>query len=285
MKLNESTDNPKSIKYFVKKYIDSIKEGLKEKVVVDFPAGSGVTTSILKDIGAKVRPFDLFPEYFNIESITCERADINEGIPMMDDETDMVICQEGIEHFSDQLRAFKEFNRILKKGGKLVITTPSYSNLEARFSYFIFESENHKKMPPNEIDDVWMSDKSISKEIYHGHIFLVGLQKLRIIGRLAGFTVHEIQYVRLSKGSVFLFPVFYPLILVSSILRYYRNLKKNKNLSYEFKKKVYGDQLRMNISPRNLLNKHTFIVFEKEKNLDDVDFSDQSISKKFGDLT
>jgi SAM-dependent methyltransferase len=285
MSQNENIDNPKSIKYFVKKYLDTIKEDLKEKVVVDFPAGSGVTTSLLKDLGAYAQPFDLFPEYFTVENLECKRADINESIPMEAGQADMVICQEGIEHFSDQLKAFKEFNRILKKQGRLIITTPSYSNLAARFSYFIFESENHKKMPPNEIDDIWMSDKSISNEIYHGHIFLVGLQKLRIIGKLSGFKIREMRYVRLSKGSLFLFPLFYPIILISSLLRYTRNLNKNKNLDHGFKKQVYGDQLRMNISIKNLLNKHTFLVFEKEVNHADVDFSSQSVSKKFADLT
>ncbi|MGB0887585.1 MAG: class I SAM-dependent methyltransferase [Vicingaceae bacterium] len=37
-----------------------------------------------------------------------------------DASSDYLICQEGIEHFSDQLASFKEFNRVLKKGGRLI---------------------------------------------------------------------------------------------------------------------------------------------------------------------
>ena len=88
----------------------------------------------------------------------------------------------------------------------------------------LFESETTKRMPPNEIDDIWMEDKSVSEEIYHGHIFLIGLQKLRILAKLAGFKIQEIKYVRLSKGSLFLFLLFYPLILISSYLRYHRRI-------------------------------------------------------------
>lgn len=160
--LDQHVSNPKSIKYYVKRYLESLKTELKNKVIIDIPAGSGTTSKILFDMGAKVESFDLFPEYFIPENIKCKRADILEKIPLNDNYADMLICQEGIEHFSDQLKVFKECNRVLRNNGKLLITTPSYSNLSAKFNYLLFESENNKLMPPNEIDDIWMSDKAIT---------------------------------------------------------------------------------------------------------------------------
>jgi SAM-dependent methyltransferase len=215
------------------------------------------------------------------DKIKCERADIIKGMPINDKSVDMLICQEGIEHFSDQLKVLKEFNRVLTKGSELLITTPSYSNLSAKFSYMLFESEISKKMPPNEIDDIWMSDKSIINEIYHGHIFLIGLQKLRVLGKLSGFGIKEIKYLRLSKGSVFLFPFFYPLILIRSLLVYRRQLQRNKNIEINKKKNVYKEQLLININPANLLNKHTFITFIKECDAGAVDFRNEEIIKNF----
>lgn len=220
---------------------------------------------MLREHGARVESFDLFPEYFLVKDSVCTRADISEGIPVENQHADMVVCQEGIEHFSDQLKAFKEFNRVLKNGGRLVLTTPSYSNLSSKLSYLLFESETSRQMPPNEIDDIWMSDKSITPAIYHGHIFLIGLQKLRILGRLSGFKMRNIRYIRLSKGSLLLFPLLYPLILASSLFRYARNIKKHTELPVDYKKQVYREQLLINISPKNLLNHHIFVVFEKEK--------------------
>lgn len=278
-------DNPKSPKYYVKRYLESIHADLKGKIVVDMPAGTGVTTEILMNSGAKVEAFDLFPEYFMLKNVECKRADIADGMPLPDHYADMVICQEGIEHFSDQLKAFKEFNRVLKLQGSLLITTPGYSHLAAKMSHLLFESETNKSMPPNEIDDIWMSDKSITPEIYHGHIFLIGLQKLRILAKLAGFRIRENKYVRLSKGSLFLFPFFYPFIFVSSVLRYYRNLRKNENIPLSHKKSVYREQLAINISPKNLLNKHTFIIFEKEKDVADLDFRLESAVRQFDKTT
>ncbi|MFA5972430.1 MAG: class I SAM-dependent methyltransferase [Lentimicrobiaceae bacterium] len=273
--------NPKSPKFYVKKYLDSIKEELKNKIVLDIPAGNGVTTEILLENGAKVEAFDLFPEYFMLKNIECKRADIVDKIPTMDNYADMLICQEGIEHFSDQLKTFKEFNRVLKTNGKLLITTPSYSNLASKLSYLLFESENTKLMPPNEIDDIWMADKTLTNEIYHGHIFLIGLQKLKIIAKLSGFKIKEIRYLRISKGSLFLFPFFYPLIFISSYLRFFKNIKKHKEIPKIYMKNVYTEQLKININPKNLLNKHTFIIFEKEKELKNIDFRFDNIMKPF----
>lgn len=270
--INKHVLNPKSPKFHIKKFLINIKNDLKNKIILDIPAGDGATTEILIEIGAKVEAYDLFPEYFMLKDFECKRADIIDKIPVADNYADMLICQEGIEHFSDQLKVFKEFNRVLKQKGELIITTPSQSNLASKFNYLLFESETSKLMPPNEIDDIWMADKNLTSEIYYGHIFLVGLQKLRIIGKLTGFKIKEIKYVRLSKGSLFLFPFFYPIIFISSYLRYFKNLKKNIDVPKEHKIKVYKEQLAINLNPSNLINHHTFIIFEKEKDFKDVDF-------------
>jgi len=279
--IDKHINNPKSIKYYLKRYLESIKTELINKIVIDVPSGNGATSEILMKLGAKVEAFDLFPEYFMLKNIECKRADIMNKIPLNDDYADMLICQEGIEHFSDQLKVFKEFNRVLKTKGKLIITTPSYSHLSAKFSYLLFESEASKLMPPNEIDDIWMADKTITNEIYYGHIFLIGLQKLRVLGKLSGFQISEIKYVRLSKGSLFLFPFFYPLILIRSFSAYYRNIRKDKNLSMNLKKDSYKEQLLININPKNLLSKHTLMIFEKEKNVSDINFSNENSIKVF----
>ncbi len=282
--LDAHVNNPKSPKFYVKRFLESRKDAIKGRLAIDIPAGNGATSEILLALGANVEAFDLFPEYFMLESIECKQADVMKEIPVADQHADWVICQEGIEHFSDQLKVFKEFNRILKKNGKLLITTPSYSNLAAKFSYLLFESESTKQMPPNEIDDIWMSDKNVNPDIYHGHIFLVGLQRLRTLAKLAGFKIESVEYVRVSKGSLALFPLFYPFILVSSLLRYFRNLKRNQGVPLAWKKNVYGEQLKINISLKNLLNRHTFVSFRKEQELSDVNFRAENVVKPFGKI-
>jgi SAM-dependent methyltransferase len=268
--VDPNVNNPKSPKFHVKKYLNRIKEELKGKVVVDMPAGNGVTSEILMELGSQVEAFDLFPEYFLVKGIECKKADINAGLPLPPNYADYVICQEGIEHFNDQLKAFTEFGRVLKMGGKLIVTTPSYSNIAARLSYVLFESEYfHKLMPPNEIDSVWFGDKT-NKKIYYGHIFFLGLQKMRVLARVSGFKLSEIIYMRVNKMALFLFPFYYPFIFLSSYYTYFKAMKKNESIDYEAKKKVYKEQLRINISPKVLLDRHSFVVFEKEFEAENV---------------
>ncbi|HOI32867.1 MAG: class I SAM-dependent methyltransferase [Bacteroidales bacterium] len=276
-------DNPRSIKYHVKKYLITNSKFFKGKKVVDFPAGNGVTSRILREIGAVPIPLDLFPEYFEIEGLKCERANIREGLPIEGNSVDALICQEGIEHFSDQYGALKEFGRVLKINGTLLITTPNYSNIRARLSYFLSESERfNSTMPPNELDSIWMSQQEITNEIYFGHIFLIGIQKLRVLAKLSGFRIKKYHFTRIKSTSLILLPFFYPFILLSNWIAYQKNIRKNKDYSLGIKKEVYGEIFKLGISPRVLVGGNLMIEFEKEQDFSTVAQGLRSRPKEFG---
>lgn len=276
-------DNPKSIKYYVKRYLQSHADLFKGKDVIDFPAGNGITSKILREIGANPIPMDLFPEYFEIPGMECVRANIHEGLPMVHKSVDGLICQEGIEHFSDQFGALKEFNRVLKLNGLLLITTPNYSNLHARVSYLLNESERFNSiLPPNELDSIWMSSQKITDEIYFGHIFLIGIQKLRALARLSGFSVKQYHFTRVKSTSLFLFPFFYPFILLTSWLAYRKHMRKKSDFDYETRKKVYGEIFRFSINPRILIGGNLMVEFVKEMDWEEVSGQLKSKQKGFG---
>lgn len=277
-------DNPKSIKYYVKKYLLEHPDKFKDKKVLDFPAGNGITSRILKEIGAEPIAYDLFPEYFlSIEGLKCMRANIKEGIPLKNESVDVLICQEGIEHFSDQFESLKEFNRLLKPQGTLFITTPNYSNLGSKLSYLLSESERFNKiMPPNELDSIWMSKQEITSEIYFGHIFLIGIQKLRVLAKLAGFKIKKIHKTKIKSTSVFLFPIFYPFILLSNWYTYKRNLRKNKEYDTAILKEAYFEIFKISINPRILIGGNLMVEFEKEEEASEVNKKLKSKQKEFG---
>lgn len=50
-------------------------------------------------------------------------CDLNDGLPVKDKSFDFIICTQVLEHIKKPESAFKEFNRILKKGGKIFLTT------------------------------------------------------------------------------------------------------------------------------------------------------------------
>ena len=276
-------DNPSSIKYYVKKYFIAQGDYYKNKIVVDFPAGNGVTSNILKNIGANPLPLDLFTEYFDVEGLTCIRANIREGLPLADKSADALVCQEGIEHFSDQFQALQEFNRVLKSKGTLLITTPNYSNLRARLSYLLSESERfNSTMPPNELDSIWMARTEITNEIYFGHIFLIGIQKLRVLAKLTGFRIKKCHSTKTKSTSMLLLPFLYPFIYLSHRIAYRKNLRKNKDYDRETVKAVYDEIFKLSINLNILTGSHLMVEFEKEQDFEHVAQGLRSQHKEFG---
>jgi 2-polyprenyl-3-methyl-5-hydroxy-6-metoxy-1,4-benzoquinol methylase len=264
-------DNTNSIKYHVKLFIRQNQQKFKNKIVIDAPAGSGVTSRILKEAGAIVHAYDLFPEYFKVDGLACERANIMEGIPVADNFADVLVCQEGIEHFSDQYRVFQEFNRVIKQNGSLFVTTPNYSNLQSRLSHFLFETEYFPKMmPANEADSVWMADPSLCHEIYLGHIFLIGIQRLRLLAKLSGFEIKRIIFTYPKTTSLFLLPFTYPFIWLASWLTYRKSIRESSSAPMALRQQVYREIMQLNTSAKILVDKYLFVEFEKEAPLETV---------------
>ena len=279
-------DNTNSIKYHVKLFIRQNQQQFKDKIVIDAPAGSGVTSRILKEAGAVVRAYDLFPEYFKVDGLICEQANIMERIPVADNFADVLICQEGIEHFSDQYRAFQEFNRVIKQNGSLLITTPNYSNLQSRLSHFLFETEYFPKMmPANEADSVWMAASSRSNQIYLGHIFLIGIQRLRLLAKLSGFKIKRIIFTYPKTTSLMLLPFAYPFICLASWWTYRRSIREPSSTPMALRKQVYREILQLNTSARILVDKYLFVEFEKEAQLEAVRNSLYSQHRTFNQVT
>jgi SAM-dependent methyltransferase len=52
-------------------------------------------------------------------------VDLNKKIPYPDNYFDYIVSQEVLEHILDTDNYFEEFNRVLKKGGRAIITTPN----------------------------------------------------------------------------------------------------------------------------------------------------------------
>ena len=264
-------DDPGSIKFYVKNFLLGNKERFAGEKIVDFPAGNGITSGIIRDIGAVPLPFDLFPEFFRMEGVNCTRADAETGLPLADGEAGGVICQEGMEHFQNQFTVLREFNRVLKTGGTLIITTPNYSNLRAKLSYLLSENDRFlTHMPPNEKDSIWMKTRDDSGRIYFGHIFLTGVLKLRLLAKMSGFRIHKIHPTRASSTSVVLFPLFYPWILLFNWLALKKNLRKARASGDPEKEKLYREVFGMVINPRRLTDKYLLVEFEKEAEARDV---------------
>jgi SAM-dependent methyltransferase len=252
------------IKDHVAGYISRNSGYFRGKVIVDLPAGHGVSSRMLHEAGGEVHPYDLFPEQFEVDGLACKKADMAASLPIADGFADFVLCQEGIEHVPNQYWSLCEINRILKPGGRLLLTTPNYSNMRSRASYYFSESELYNLMPPNEIDSIWFSNMSQGgDDLYFGHVFSLGIQRLRLLARLAGLDIHEIHSTSINITSLMLLIVSYPLVWVVNYRAYRRAMRKRKDIDLAVRKEIFGDVFRLGITPGILLYGHLMVEFSK----------------------
>lgn len=226
------------------------RKDLKGKVVVDLACGDGRTTHLLRELGALVRPFDIMPEFYQLDGEPATYADVMDPLRIESESADMVILQEVIEHLPNHLFVLQEISRILKPGGELFITTPNRSALVSKFAFLCFESEFLRGMPPGEHDSVW-AQRGDRK--YYGHLFLLGVQHLRTLGIAAGFKSIRVHKSDVSSSSAGLMILLYPIVALISAHSYLRALRKSKD---ERARAERAEQFRLNINPRVLTNKY-----------------------------
>jgi len=90
------------------------------KLALDVGCGRGVWSEKLKQKKFKVISVDHQKQYKE-----CQTVDVNKGLPFGDSTFDLVWAAEVIEHLDSPQESIKEFNRVLKYNGKLIVTTPN----------------------------------------------------------------------------------------------------------------------------------------------------------------
>ena len=242
------------------RYLEAMPD-LSGKVVVDIPCGDGRASAIFHRKGAHVRALDLFPATMRAPGIVAEAADMTATLPIADASADVVICQEGIEHVPDQLHLLAELNRILKPGGLLLLTTPSFSHMRARVAQLTFESDSLRRMPANELEGIFVAGTSVD-QIYFGHLFLRGVQHLRAIVSLSGFEVRRRMWTDLTLSSVLLGVIFYPVLLLATAFALIRHRLK-QGPPGAMLGQIWREQVLLNLSPTTLCCRHVFWEMQK----------------------
>lgn len=102
--------------------------------LIDVPCGTGHLSTEAAKLGWDVVPCDLFPEFWEgSPELEVVRCDFNEPLPFDDASADAVAHCEGIEHVENPWAILREFHRVLRPGGTLVLSLPNTLDLRQRF--------------------------------------------------------------------------------------------------------------------------------------------------------
>jgi ubiquinone/menaquinone biosynthesis C-methylase UbiE len=121
----------------ISKYLDTCKSKSNEKIkLLDFGCGNGKMIYSLYDIFLKDIDFygcdirTTTPNNFNFVRIKA-----NQKLPYLNEEFDLIICVDVLEHIPNYDFYINEIMRILKKDGKLIIFSPIEGE---KFSFYTF---------------------------------------------------------------------------------------------------------------------------------------------------
>lgn len=142
-------------------------------------------------------------------------ADMEKPLPFADGSFDIALCVEGIEHVVDRHRTLSELRRVLRPGGRLLITTPNLLSLRGRVSYAL-TGQRAFKSHIDEYTSVWgVSDDGL--RTYHGHAFLISYYQLRYSLRHCGFRLVRPLRSNWSPSSLLLSPLI-PLVALATLM-------------------------------------------------------------------
>lgn len=179
--------------------------------LLDMPAGSGALSYALQHEGFEVTACDIHPENFEpSEEIPVVNGDLSERFPFDDAAFDVATFIDGPEHVANPFAAFREFGRVVRPGGLLVVTIPNYSNLESRLKLLMYGTVE-KVVSQARLRDDFGGDPAML------HISPLGYAQLRFFLEASGFRIERIDRDSPKPKQWFLLPVAAVVWLVSAL--------------------------------------------------------------------
>lgn len=178
--------------------------------VLDIPTGQGALAEDLESIGFRVFAGDLARANIGYRNGRCVQFDLNDSMPIRSEAVDFVICVEGIEHIENPFFLLREISRVLKKGGRLIITTPNVMTIKSRLRFLIYSYLEYFRyfgpLPPEARHRV--------AGFEHAHLTPISYPQMKYLLEKHGLAIEKIGANRMVKR----WPVLH--FLLKQVIRY-----------------------------------------------------------------
>lgn len=219
--------HPKTTDKVVQLVLD---EDLSGKRVLDLGAGRGVFCKKFIDAAAPLgidapavlSACDLYARDIVTKSIPRVAVDFSHQLPYRDAAFDIVVCVEVIEHVPNQVAFMAEIFRILKPGGRAIVSTPNILNANGRIRFLATGTWPLFDIMPH-------STRSVVS-VSGGHIGPISLYYLYYFAKIAGFATCNWHIDRVKRSASYAAPFIW---LAYQLLRPIYSLRQRRRPWYD----------------------------------------------------
>jgi len=184
--------------------------------ILDCPAGEGALTERLVAAGFEAQACDLYDELFRLDGVEIKKGDLSGTLPYASRSFDYITSLDGLEHIDSPPQAFREYRRLLKPGGHLVVSVPNIMNVEERLKWLVFGYTSHFK-PLSEQFKAKIAHDTAGKNEISVHANPIGYSELRYHLERNGFEIQGVYRDRVKANQWLYFPITLLIRLVAAL--------------------------------------------------------------------
>ena len=191
---------------------------------LDIGAGRGELLQLLASkMAIAPHACDYHTERFKLDTVPIKKVNLNtDKLPYSDNSFDLVTCSEVIEHVENFRQVLRETQRVLRRGGVLILTTPNVLNIKSRARYFSSGFYNLFGPLPMKNDKLYSTG---------GHITPIPYFYLAHALKDAEFHGIQLAVDKLQRTSLFLLALTFPFVMFGWQIFLSKEKNKYKTLS------------------------------------------------------